>query len=300
MSDQRTSSTADAEQLVPTFNYRGLSLHSSIPSSAVSVADLRKLYRELSEKTAEALERQLGSFQRPADMTVEEFDVLKQRAREIGTLTVIVEGARGEHLLSSTGEVLEDDKLPEELTFITFDSAAAIKTQNVTPLNRFKLTLDFTEPPGFNVYNPWDQPTPNNSKLEVLGPDHTWVTAVHEATLGFFERRKRRRGWLHAFTTFNVLNWLLGFPGALWIVYRIDERFGTGMTMHTALRGALYIYVFLLALFIFRAIVFGFRWLYPVIELEGSRSTQVRIPIGAVLGSLLLALVYDVLKTLFA
>lgn len=300
--DKSTSVTgSSARSPAPALNYRGLSHFTDIPPCAVSIADLRRLYRDLSVKTGEALERHLSPLQCPPDLSQEEFDALKQQARDIGTLTVVVDGAGGERIVSSSAEALDDDKLPETITTITFDSAAAIQTQNVTPLNRFKLKLDFTEPPGFNVYNPWDQPTPNSSQLEVYGPDHTWVTAVHEATLSFFARRKTRRRWLHSATTFNLLNYLLAFPGALWIVYRVDTRFSDALSgIHSSLRGALYIYIFLLALLIFRVMIGGFRWIFPVIELEGARSMKARVLAGTVLSSIVLALLYDVLKAIVA
>jgi hypothetical protein len=299
MTNSTQVTTPQTHSPPPALNYRGLSHFTDIPPCAVSIADLRRLYRELSVKTGEALERHLSPWQRPADMSSEEFEALKQQAREIGTLTVIVDGAGGERIVSSSAEALDDDKLPENITAITFDSAAAIQTQNVTPLNRFKLKLDFTEPPGFNVYNPWDQPTPNASQLEVYGPDHTWVTAVQEATLSFFTRRRRRRKWLHSATTFNLLNYVLAFPGALWIVYRVDSHFAHALSgIHTALKGALYIYVFLLSLLVFRIIIGGFRWIFPVIEIDGARSTKVRVVAGTVLSSIILALLYDILKAL--
>lgn len=176
---------------------------------------------------------------------------------------------------------------------------AARASRNITPLNRFKLTLDFTEPPGFDAYNPWNQPTPNTSQLEVIGSDRTWVTAVYESTLAFFARRRRHRAWLHTQQAFNALHWLIGFPASLWVVYRLDSSVPVFATLHPALRGAVYVYFFLLALLAIRMIIWGFRWIFPVIELEGARSKKAREALGLVLSSLLLALAYDVLRELF-
>lgn len=299
MSDSASLPAPISEPVRPALNYRGLYHFTTLPSSTISIPELRRLYRELSERTAEGLERELSMIKRPSEMAAEEFESILERARKIGTLTVTVVGSTGERATASSAEVLEDDKLPETITRIVFDSAAAIQTENVTPLNRFKLTLDFTEPPGFAVYNPWSQPTPNDSHLEVVGPDSTWVTAVHQSTLAFFTRRKKHRDWLHNPYTFNMLNYLVGFPGALWIIYRIDTKFSFVVSgIHSSLRGILYIYLFLLALLVFRTTVWGFRWILPLIEIEGSRSIKARLGMGAMLGSLFLALVYDVLKTI--
>jgi len=230
-------------------------------------------------------------------MEVDRFEELKGEVLSNGTLAVTVYGANGEQIVSASVEALNDANLPDTITSIEFDSATALRPYNVTPLNRFTLRLDFSEPPGFNSYNPWNQPTPNRSQIEVIGNDDTWVTAVFSSTLSFFRQRQRWRGWLHSHVAFNVLNWLVGFPGALWITYRLDSsRLGVMNAMHTALRGALYVYVFLLGLLVFRGIVWGFRWIFPLVELDGARSKKVRGALGVVLSSLLLALLYDVLR----
>lgn len=162
---------------------------------------------DLDEKTAEALERHLATLTQPTEMQPDQFEKLKQEARRVGKLTVTIQGADGEQIVGTSEDALASN-LPDKINWITFDSAASLRAYNVTPLNRFTLRIDFTEPPGFDSYNPWDQPTPNNSQLEVVGSDHTWATAVYESTLSFLRRRGRNRGWLHSQKTFNALNWL--------------------------------------------------------------------------------------------
>jgi hypothetical protein len=264
----------------------------------VSVDDLRRLYADLSLKTREALDRHLATLQPPPEGDREQFERLKAEALREGTLTITVRGRDGEQIIAPSEEGLAAGRLPDKLDWVVFDSAASMQLYNVTPLNRFSLRLDFTEPPGFHAYNPWDDPTPNTSQLEVIGNDATWVTGVYESTLAFFRKRKRHRAWLHTQEAFNALNWLIGFPAAFWIVYRVDALLPRVATLHGALRGAIYVYVFLLALLLFRGIVWGFRWLFPVVELEGASSKRLRGLVGAFLSSLLLALVYDVLKAL--
>jgi hypothetical protein len=282
------------------FTYRGLSRTSKLPTCVLSPDDIRRLYTELDAKTMEVLTRHLDGLHRPADMEAETFEGLKQEALRDGHLTATVQGSDGEQVVTRSVDGLADTNLPEKIAWMTFDSAAAMQAQNVHLGNRFTLRLDFTEPPGFDTYNPWDQPTPNTSQLEVSGSDQTWVTAVYESTLAFFRRRQTRREWLHTSASFNVLHWLVGFPAALWIIYRLDSSIPALAAAHTAIRGALYVYVFLVVLLVFRSIIWGFRWIFPVVELHGARSFRVRATLAAVLGSLLLALVYDVLKTLLS
>ncbi len=213
----------DGQQtFVPALDYRGRVRTAKIPSCSVSLGDLRRLYAQLSEKTREALDRHLATLHRPPNQTDEQFAAAKIEAQKVGTLTVMVVGADGKQILSTSSETLNDERLPDIINSITFDSSAALQTYNISLPNRFRLTLDFTETP-FYGYNPWDQPTPNNSLLEVVGSDMTWAIGVYESVLAFFKSRRKARGWLHNQTTFNALNWIIGFPGALWIVYRLDR-----------------------------------------------------------------------------
>lgn len=236
-----------------------------IPACAVSIAGLNRLYAELSKKTREALERELASLQRRPDVTQEQFDALKEEARNVGGLSVMILGNRGEQLLSNTTNPFERQDLPEVVTNITFDSAAALQSYDVKLPNRFRLVLGFTEPPSFSAYDPWNESTPNKGLIEVQGPDTTWVSGVYEQILSFFRARRKRRSWFHTETAFTLLNWLIGFPAALWIVYRIDSHFESVLAkMHGALRGAIYVYIVLLALLTFRIMVAGFRCIQQV------------------------------------
>ncbi len=202
---------------MPAPPYRGLFRTSRILPCVVSLEDLRRLYADLSVKSSRALEQHLNAVPRPQNVSPEQFENLKAQALQEGGLTVTVQGADGEQVVASSEGALAADVIPDRINWIAFDSAASMQPHNLVPLNRFTLRLDFTEPPGFDTYNPWDEPTPNTSELQVIGNDTTWVTGVYESTLAFFRRRRRKRGWLHTHHSFAALNWLVGFPAGLWM-----------------------------------------------------------------------------------
>jgi hypothetical protein len=114
--------------------------------------------------------------------------------------------------------------------------------------------------------------------------------------MDFLRQRRRRRGWLHTQRWFSVAHWIIGFPAALWIVYRLNYSAPALNRLHPALLGAIYAYVFLMSLLVFSGMIWLFRWLFPVVELDGSRPKGMRRLISIVLTSLLLAMLYDVLK----
>src|SRR5438105_2080721 len=111
---------------VSPYQYRGLYRTTSLPPCIVSLVDLRRLYAELDAKTMEALERHLAAIQKPADMEQATFEELKANALRDGHLTVTVIGAGGEQLVSRSGESVNADSLPEKITLMRFDSAAAM------------------------------------------------------------------------------------------------------------------------------------------------------------------------------
>jgi hypothetical protein len=279
--------------------FRQLSLTSSVPPCTISIDDLKRLYLELENKAREAFERYAASIQRPADMPMEEFQRLRDDAADRAHVTVLIVGAAGEQLAATTAELLEPIHLPESITSIMFDSAVNLQSINVNLPNQFRVYLDLRPPTAVVSHDPWNQPTPNDSKIEVRGPDSTWVTAVFETVNSFFKRRKRTRAWLHSPITFNVLGWIFGFPAALWFAYRLDSVLVRIIpSVQTALRAAADVYFFLLGMFLVRAIIYGFRWIFPVIELQHTKSQTARRILGAILASLLLALAYDLLKAL--
>ncbi len=282
------------------FQYRGLTRTTRPPACVISPEDLRRLYTDLDKKAQEALDRQLSTMKPPANTSESQFDALKRQARDLGHVTVEVQGAHGEQVAHTSIEPLDPENLPQNITSIVFDSAAALQLYNVTLPNRFSLRLDFSEPPAFVTYDPWNEPTPNNSRLEVSGPDDTWVTATYQTVLTFFESRKKRRGWLHDHAGFNLLNWFIGIPASLWAVYRLDSQLIRLVPdIHGALRGAVDVYLFLATMLVFRITIYGLRWMFPLVELEGSRTKTARRAVGFVIASLFVALLYDVLKKLF-
>ena len=283
-----------------TRDYRGLSFTSKIQAIRISTADLRRLCAILQEKAQEALELHVNGLAKGPSEAEDGFENRKNWYRQWGGVRLTIIGAQGEQIVSSSCATLADDALPERVVLITFDSFTSIQAAPPIPLNRFKLVIDVKDPPLFIAYNPWSQPTPNSSLLEVIGSDTTWVTAVHGTVLEVFRQNRTRRAWIHSSITFNALQWLVLFPAALWIMYRIASYFEAAFSqMHVALRGTIYIYAFLLSLLAFRQILAGVRWVFPLVELEGTKKAGARNSILGLIGSLIIGLIVDIFDKLF-
>jgi hypothetical protein len=269
-----------------------------IPACVLSVDDLRRLFVDLDTYTREVTGGQIDGLPQSVGTAPADFVRMKQEAKAEAGLVMYVYGKNGEQLALHTAGAITREVLPDTLLSITFDSAARyrIKLGN-DPLNRFTLFLDFSDPPGFVVYNPWDQPTPNNSRFDIIGTDQTWVAGVSDKVLNFLKARKRSRLWLHGPVAFNLIHWFIAFPAAFWLIYRLDsvtERLISGLP--AILRSAFYIYLFLVLLLVMRVLIYLLRSLFPIVELEGSRNKTVRATIGVVELGLVSALIYDILK----
>lgn len=281
-------------------SYRGLRRETPVPCSKVTRQDLRILFARLEQKADEGVESQLNQAELPDDTTEEEFEEAKSQFRDASKLTAMVFGEGGEQMLTTTEDGLTDRNLPDRISSIVYDSSSAVKTAlNIEPRNRFVLRLDFSQPPNFDQYNPFSQPTPNISALEVTGPDDNWVSGVHDLVSQFFEARKTPRRWLHSAGVFFAVHWLAVFPAMLWFSYRFVQSLPASFSQaHPVLQSALYIYFAYLSFLVLRLIMLAVRRLWPYVELEGGERGAGRFAITAVALGVVSTFIYDVLKSL--
>ncbi len=282
------------------FDYRGIYRSAKVPTSLVSLDDLKRLHADLRAPALDAAGILVNGFTQPENQTQEEFDKAKQDLLDLAGPVIRVFGSNGEQATGITADVFDD--LPETVSSIEIDSSAALQSYNVTPLNRFKLVLDFSETPKIADYNPNDQNTPNNSLVEVIGDNKAWVVGVHESILGFFRDRKRKRrwGWLHSREFYNLIQAVFLIPASIWLAFRFDGWLvGRWEDSHIIMRSAVFLYVVLFVSWIGRGLVGAVRWAFPVIELENSRSATARITVSGITAFLVYRLGYDVMKALF-
>lgn len=290
---------ADHELVPAPIVFRNVVRTRPVPSCVLSRDDIIALTKLVEEKGREGASLHIGKLEQPVDVDRDEFDRACLLALSAPGMSALVTAANGEQLVVQSSEDLAPQTLPRRLQEMFFDTAAPHRTRNWEPENRVEVTLDFATPPGFDAYDPNSSPTPNKSRIDIRGASSTWVSGVEKALVDFFEERGTRRRWLHEHVWYNVYQWLVAIPGALWLVYRVDDLFELAERgMHGALAGAIYIYLFLVGFLVARGLVLGFRWTFPLIEFEGSVSGPTRSLVATILSSLLLALLYDVVKAI--
>lgn len=134
----------------PVAGYRGLLYRPRLPSFHVSLEELARLFRELEEKTSESVELQISNWAKRPDQTDQQFEAIKADARHAGKLQVVIIGAKGEQIVAFSADALTAADVPDTVQTVNFDSNAGYSQRFGAAyqlLNRFKLFLDFTEPP---------------------------------------------------------------------------------------------------------------------------------------------------------
>lgn len=284
-------------QTIPTLaplKYEGLYRTEQPQPCGLSREDLRLLFNELSKKCNEALDAHFAAINVDTLTEGVDIDALKAEAKRSRGLTVIVIGGQGEQIFSTSVDALSSDALPKTIRTVTFDSGFAMKSENVTVKDSFRLILDFNDPQPFDSYDPSQGPTPNGSTIEVNGPNTTWVNGVFTTIKSFLHERRRTRSFLHTRAVYNTTTWLIGLPLSMWLAYRADAWVLKQIPeLFPVLRTALDIYLVLFGMQLFRWAILGLRHLYPLYEVEGSRTNGVRRTISGVLGALVLGAICD-------
>ena len=288
---------ADAIPVLPPV-VRGTVQQLQIPSCLLTPNDLRRLYRTLEQKAAEAADRQVATLTLQAGQTQEQLDALRNQVRTALTLVLRVQTGSGEWVGGTTVDPLSDEQLPSHIVKIELDSSFLYRSQfHLAPNNTFTVTLDFSRPGILDMSN---VPVANVSVAIISGLDATWAHGLHNELITFFRERPTKRGWLHFSQSHSVLVILVGFPLSFDAVYHLAPLMRKA-ALPDALAVALYVYVVLVVLFLFR-ITFNYaRWAFPKVEINAPRqhvATAHRLAISAVALMIVSALVRAGLKLL--
>ncbi len=280
-------------------HYKGSYRTAKPPSCRLAHLDLKILFRLLQDKAKEATEKVITSV--PRDQPAEERETMVARIREVLRVHATIEGTSGQQLASVTDpDALDEDRIGFPVRRVTFDSAVALRTRTGNyPENWVAVRLDFDTPPLFDLSNPSDEPTPNESLITVSGNDTTWATAVYADLQEFFGQRRLRRGWIHAKHSYDLLLMFLGLPLTFRMIYLVSAPYAASLArFDQTLRVAIYVYLFFLFLYLFRLGFAVVRWVFPLVELASAQRRGARVAVSSVFVLVLIKVVVDVVKWL--
>jgi hypothetical protein len=262
------------------------------------------LYGVLQSKNDELLAGIMADYVEVAGRTREQAET---NVRDNLRVTVIVTGANGEQVVTHDASGLDERHLPSVITAIALDSAWLMRLalQGQDSVNRCHILFDFDRPALIDLSNASGEPTPNSSNYRVVAANATWGVALADSIKAEFSGRALGRAWLHGTYTYDVLLLLVGFPIALWTAWRIWDAAPRHVTWEgTALPQLLVVYLFLLALYVFRCLFGVARWLWPYVELrrerQGAATVFWRFVLGSVALGILTTLIYDIARAIVA
>ena len=256
---------------------RGLVRSQQISSCLLTEDDFKQLYSLLSEKAVEAAELAIEEFKEKSHtLPQQDRDYFQARIGDATKLVAYLTGARGERVIYTEKSAISSESLPDDVRTLGIGSSYAYKVAfNTEPSNKFEVKLEFSKPKLLDFSNLWSGVTEGMNYVQVEGNNDTWVNGVYQSIISFFEKRAKRRSWLHAKHTYDLLLWLAGLPALFWIVFRIDR--GMSVAYHSVssvLIVALYLYVFLGGLILIRLLYNYARWVFPRYEYRGPRGNK--------------------------
>jgi hypothetical protein len=271
-----------------------------ISSVRVSMADVIKIYERLSLQLAEQAQREIGALKKNENQTDAEFETVKKNARENAfKITVTIAGRAGESLYGDDVSIFTSPNKPDKVASVYLTNVTAYQNfAGMRPVNAFELNLDFAKPPLLDANNPVSAPTKNFSGLTVQGDRESWVAAISDAVLGIIDKRKTKRGWLHRAFAYDVGITCFAFPFAFYMSWRAAPFISAHLQpLHSFVAGAAYVYLFVVAVWAYRAL-FGYtKWAFPAVELSDNRDASVAH--RAIWGAIILGLVINVLTAIF-
>ncbi|RKU26975.1 hypothetical protein C6495_16615 [Candidatus Poribacteria bacterium] len=274
-------------------------LSQKIAACAFSKADLRTLCEMLQEASSDAAEEEISHYE-PRERPPEQIREEKELLRKGFELKVAVRGIDGETVFGNIPVVFDSPSFPEDVQSLHINSELDLRNlYNWTPRNRFELLLDFTKPELFNLSLLLSEPMPNKSHILVTGLNSLWVHGVYGQVVNFIAKKRTRRRFLHRQSPYRLLLLCGGFPFAFSIAAKLS---GIMNTLFGELSGLLHsaaqVYVFFIALNLFRILFDYARWIFPLVEYQDLTGTALkhRVVLGGLILGVLGNFIHDLLK----
>lgn len=283
--------------------WRNHSTKHPIAASRLRSGDLRRLYKLINDKQIEFRDKFMPVLKLQPNETAEVLDARKKRVYDSFVTSMTIHTTTDIMFHGNNESFLEEASLPDHIRSILFSTSSVPEAVlGFIPPCRIIVFLDFTTPPLLDFSRLPTLPTPNESNFEIAADNHSWFAASNAVLTEFFGARKTRLNWLHRAAMYDLLLMILGLPISIWAVYRLSGVLQRVPRMPSMVNSAIYIYAFFFSLNVFRALFSYSRWVFPKIELERDGSSSPlrhRNAWLAIMVPLVVAILYDVAKTLF-
>jgi hypothetical protein len=282
--------------------WRNFSTKFPLPAFYLNRGDLKRLYQIVNAKQQEYRCRALDGLIKAPQESDADFAARQRRVHDAFVTSVTVTGRNGEMVHGNNEAFLEDATIPERIASIYMTTVSVpLATLNFTPPCNIVLFLDFTQPPLLDFARLPTLPTPNESNFAINADDENWFASAHTKLKDFFFERKTKSDWLHRAAVYDVLLMFLGIPAALWTDYRAGSLLDK-VRLAPMISTAVFVYVFLIVILVYRSMFSYSRWVFPKVEFETDlRSSPLRHRLlwGGIFLSIVGSALYDIIKVLF-
>jgi hypothetical protein len=232
----------------------------------------------MQERQIEHREIFLNQLARLPTESPEQFETRRARVANAFVTTVNITLANKEIMTDSSEHFVATENLPDNIVTVFFTTIAgpsAIGLGEQQQSNRATLLLDFSRPTVFDFSKFPTFATENASNLYIFSSSESWFATLEKRVDDIFNARRTGFDWLHKPGIYDVLLLAVGLPFSFAIDY-LASPFITKFNLSSVLASALYIYLFIAGLYIFRGIFTYSRWVFPKTETESQYSPPMR------------------------
>lgn len=273
-----------------------------ISSFSTDKKGLKEFCEFLQERADAAAKIEVENYKRN-DLTDEQYTKNIEIIKKGFELNVLITGNDNKILAGPFKEIFSSPNFPNQVNSFLVDSEATlVADHSYRPSNGFRIFFDFTKPKIFDFTLLPSQNTPNESKIEVKGYDPTWANGLFSEIEQKIDSSTSNFSKVHKHSIYDIFLWILGMPLAFWIVYRLSNKVEYLFNNHSVfLKNALYVYLFMVILFVFRVLFHYLRWVCPLVEYRSKKNKIIihRGVLSAITLGLFIAFIYDLIKEIF-
>jgi hypothetical protein len=272
-----------------------------IKSSMLNVEFFKKLYSILSQANEEAKEYEIKNLKRGEGQTDADFEKEKKSIGDLLKVTIHIYGVEGGFILTEDKDIFSEERLPNKVLKISLENYTKHNvTLNYMPRNKFQLNFDFSKAKIFDFITIPSYATKNDSYIDVLGENDSWVISTHAKTKELIDNYANKHSWLHKNSIYDAFLYFAILPLVFRVLFIIQAHLPSPIKHSSVfLKIPLFIYFFILLVNIFRTVFNYARWTYPYLEFsrtQKSISSIHRNFIKTIIVSLIVLSVVDVIK----
>jgi hypothetical protein len=284
-------------------DWRNFSKRIPLPAFRLKPGDLKRLFQIVNAKQFEYRDKFMATLFQMQGESDSDYAARRQRVFDAFVTSVSITEIHGDEVHGNSEAFFDSPNIPEKIRNVFMSTASVPQAiLGKTPLCNIEVLLDFSQPSMLNFSGLPTLPTPNGSNFAISADDESWSTSASAKLGQFFDERKTTYDWLHRAGIYDALLVLLGIPLCLWAVFRVSDVLDkTKVALPSLLTNAIYIYVFILALYVFRILFSYTRWIFPKVELDSdlkSSPLRHRGLWAAIIVPLVVGILYDVITKL--